>query len=322
MGTTHLEHFYAAVRRNCYFDDHLISVAHSIERIITLRLIKESDEMKWFESVNRRKIKPPVNKKNYKWNWDISAELFVLADDIFETLMSLDDGIPQDMLNQISNIINGQNQAMNNSENLNLSNDTDIKLYSLSDKSFQNKGSMAKSRLIIGSKGMFKDSQKQNKTVKKKSKMNVKNDRLNEQKYYGPAFYMEIGSNLCFFNQALQTILHFKIIFEWMQDKTPSMINSPILVHLLFISIDYYSFSGDPYVIDLDSAYYSLVDSYFANSMYAKGDMGDIADAYTFILNEFKHEKAISNGNYSSLFEIVIKTAQYDGENENISSIR
>ena len=89
MGSTHLEHFYAAVRRNCYFDDHLISVAHSIERIIALRFIKESDEMKWFESVNRRKIKSPVNKKNYKWNWELSAEIFVLDDDIFETLMFL-----------------------------------------------------------------------------------------------------------------------------------------------------------------------------------------------------------------------------------------
>ena len=93
------------------------------------------------------------------------------------------------MLNQISNIINGQNQAMNHSENLNLSNDTNIKLYSLSDKSFQNKGSMAKSRLRIGSKGMFKASQKQNKTVQKKSKTKKKGE-FNMHKIYTKTKYL------------------------------------------------------------------------------------------------------------------------------------
>lgn len=53
LGTTHLEHFFALVRRYCYQDEHLISMANSIERIVALRIIQESDEMSWFNLIKR-----------------------------------------------------------------------------------------------------------------------------------------------------------------------------------------------------------------------------------------------------------------------------
>ncbi|KAK8891928.1 hypothetical protein M9Y10_029150 [Tritrichomonas musculus] len=87
-----------------------------------------------------------------------------------------------------------------------------LELYSISSKEFQNKGAMAKARYFGGSNQRFTNSQ--NTTSQKKSKNNIKTNRLQQNCYYGPAFSMEKGNNLCFFNQALQVILHCKSIYE------------------------------------------------------------------------------------------------------------
>lgn len=157
LGSFHLEHFYALIRRYCYFDSHLMSIAHSIERIIALRLIKESDEMKWFNDVHRRKLKEFIDTKNNKLDWEIASKIFILADDIFEAMMFIDSPdyeLPFYILDKIYKILTGKNK-WNFSDNSSKINDLHISLYSISDKSFQNKGSNAKARLMLGSTGIF-----------------------------------------------------------------------------------------------------------------------------------------------------------------------
>lgn len=54
-------------------------------------MIKESDDMLWFYSVNIRQVKDNVSKKNYQWDWEVTSQIFILADDIFESLMLINE---------------------------------------------------------------------------------------------------------------------------------------------------------------------------------------------------------------------------------------
>ena len=63
MGSMHLEYFFILVWRCCIDCNHLISVAHSIERIYTLRIVQKTAEMKWFNEIKRIQLKKPMCNK-------------------------------------------------------------------------------------------------------------------------------------------------------------------------------------------------------------------------------------------------------------------
>lgn len=65
-------------------------IAYSIEIIIALKLIKESDEMKWFNDAHRIRLKKFIDIQNNKWDWEIASKIFILAGDILEAMMFID----------------------------------------------------------------------------------------------------------------------------------------------------------------------------------------------------------------------------------------
>ena len=133
---------------------------------------------------------------------------------------------------------------------------------------------------------------------------------------------MKSGSNLCFFNQALQLLLHYKEIFQWINKTSPSQIKSKILINFYFIGLEYYSYAERPNIINLNVAYNTLVQIYLNQKHMQIGSMDDLLDAYDYILNEFKFEKSFYGQNYSSLFEVGYKRIEYYKDNENTSTLR
>lgn len=63
FGTVNLEHFFAYIRRYCHADDHLFCIAHAFEKISALKILKETDELSFFNNINRRKIQDKIKKK-------------------------------------------------------------------------------------------------------------------------------------------------------------------------------------------------------------------------------------------------------------------
>ena len=131
---------------------------------------------------------------------------------------------------------------------------------------------------------------------------------------------MEKGNNLCFFNQALQVILHCKSIYEWINEKSLSQSkqNQHLQIHLFFIGKEYYNYKGKPYILPKNPAYNSLVYSYLDISHMKIGQMGDITNVILFLLNELKNEKSICGHKYTSLFEIEIKRVEDRKDEQNI----
>ncbi|KAK8882217.1 hypothetical protein M9Y10_044858 [Tritrichomonas musculus] len=109
------------------------------------------------------------------------------------------------ILNDIYVILNGE-KAENNPDQ----NTDSLKLYSITNKSFTNKGFIAKNRLFFGSTGMFKTSDEKTSTLP----ISLERKKKIPNNYFGYAFYMKMDSNLCYFNQALQIIFHCPIIYK------------------------------------------------------------------------------------------------------------
>lgn len=178
------------------------------------------------------------------------------------------------ILNNISIVIKGYSI---NEEKIQMidqeKNETPLKIFSISDKTFQNKGSNAKSHLLIGKNGIFSQSKKKEYCLfNNKQKNNISVYRSKENNYFGPTFEMEPVSNFSFFNQALQTLFHCKMIFNWYKETNPSKLKSLILIDFNFVVFVYYSFSKEEYVLminhknDSDLIEYEIISISFFSS--------------------------------------------------------
>lgn len=229
---------------------------------------------------------------------------------------------PEELINQLFGIYGN----LFIEENGSFSSEKKNTIYTLSDISFHNRGSKAKNRMFIGSTGIFSSSkqnsndsqQKENEQeniqsipVKKKSVKKMKRMEFKIINSYGPSFNTEIGSNLCFFNQSLQLILHCQFIYDWLQEKTPSKIKSECLINLYFIAHQYYNMSNDC-LFEIIPAYQILVDLCLKKLNLTYGDMGDISDAIEAILSQFHFETPSTKKNYTSAFEIDFEYINYD----------
>lgn len=350
-----LEHFYTMLRRPCYSDDRLIRLAHSFEKIIALRIIKETDEMKWFEKVNRRQIQQTISCSILKWNWETASKIFTMSDNLFQILMEIDVTknekhfeLPLNISMYLLQIFSGKSTIDSYEQQINKTN-TNV-IYTISHKSFHNKGSNAKSRLNIGSVGIFSSHETKNKTIEHEnishsnvesqdhiidfqdSPINYSNSQNKHSSSYkkpqqkasnitkaqliSPVFETKNHSNLCFFNQALHLILHCDSIFEWVNKKKPTNIKSSLLCNLYFVGKDYYNCDYKK-VLNIKEPYNSLVNVCFDALHINKGDQYDSTDIIELILGEFKKEKPSIKNEYSSTFNNIVKSIEYDCNGNN-----
>lgn len=178
-------------------------------------------------------------------------------------------------------------------------------IYSISDISFYNKGTAAKNKILTDPISMFSSSKTQGAQQCNLSKS--KKGQIKIIEHYGLSFEMNEGTNLCFFNQALQLILHCQSTYDWFIQKTPSKIKTPTLICLYCIAKVYYKFRNNT-PIRISSPYMVLQNLCLSKLKVQPGQCGDVAEVIQIILQEFANETPSSKKNYlpSCAFEMSI----------------